>query len=59
VTEGAEIPPGSVVMGVPGRIVRQVTDADRQRIQHAARHYVEASARYRKSFPRTGESDGQ
>jgi carbonic anhydrase/acetyltransferase-like protein (isoleucine patch superfamily) len=47
VTEGVEIPPGSLVMGVPGRIVRQVTERDRERIRHAAQHYVEAARCYR------------
>lgn len=47
VTEGVEIPPRSVVMGVPGKVVRQVTDQDWQRIRHAASHYIEAGRRYR------------
>lgn len=49
VTEGVEIPPRSVVMGVPGKVVRQVTDEDWQRIRHAANHYVQAAQLYRRS----------
>jgi carbonic anhydrase/acetyltransferase-like protein (isoleucine patch superfamily) len=41
VTEGTTVPPGSVVMGMPGKVVRQVGEADRQRIRRAAEHYVE------------------
>ncbi len=47
VTEGTQVPPGSVVMGVPGKVRREVTDADRERIAHAASHYVEQAKTYR------------
>jgi carbonic anhydrase/acetyltransferase-like protein (isoleucine patch superfamily) len=30
VTEGMKVPPRSVVLGVPGKVVRQVTDAEWQ-----------------------------
>jgi len=51
IPEGVHIPPNSVVMGAPGKIVREVTDKDRQLIQHAAQHYVEAARAYRQFFP--------
>lgn len=41
VTEGTEIPPDSVVMGMPGKVVRQAGERDCERIRHAATHYVE------------------
>ncbi|SFT68871.1 gamma carbonic anhydrase family protein [Sedimentitalea nanhaiensis] len=41
ITEGKEIPDGSVVMGAPGRVVRQMDDAARARMQVAAQHYQE------------------
>ncbi|MBV8611278.1 MAG: gamma carbonic anhydrase family protein [Singulisphaera sp.] len=44
--EGLEVPPSSVVMGVPGRVVRTVNDATRQRIDRAWRHYVSAAQRH-------------
>ena len=47
VTEGMKIPPGSLVMGVPARIVRAVDDALRARIQSTVDHYVALSARHR------------
>ncbi len=46
VPEGKVIPPRSLVMGVPGKVVREVTDVDIQMIQHAAEHYVELSRAY-------------
>lgn len=47
VPEGMQVPPGSVVLGMPAKIRRQATAEDRERIAHAARHYVEAAAIYR------------
>lgn len=38
--EGMDIPPGSLVVGVPGRIVRQVTEAERERIRHTVDAYL-------------------
>jgi carbonic anhydrase/acetyltransferase-like protein (isoleucine patch superfamily) len=46
VTEGTEIPPGSVVMGQPGKVRRETTERDRERIRHAAEHYVAAGRVY-------------
>lgn len=43
VPERTVIPPNSVVMGIPGKVVREVTSQDRARIAYAANHYVEAS----------------
>ena len=39
-TEDLEIPDGSVVMGNPGKLVRAITDAERERIREAAATYV-------------------
>jgi carbonic anhydrase/acetyltransferase-like protein (isoleucine patch superfamily) len=46
VTEGTEVPPGSVVMGVPGKIRREVTEAEREWIALAAMHYVEQGTKF-------------
>lgn len=47
VTEGCVIPPRSLVMGVPGKVVRQLTEAELERIRHGTQHYVAAAARYK------------
>lgn len=47
VTEGKHIPPRSLVLGMPGKVVREVTQADVQRILHGYEHYVAAAAHYR------------
>lgn len=39
VTEGTEVPPESLVVGVPGRIVRDVDDALRARVARTVRDY--------------------
>ncbi len=38
--EGMVIPPGSLVVGVPARVVRPTTDAERERIRHTVDSYV-------------------
>src|SRR5437588_1563408 len=46
VTENRRIPPRSVVMGVPGRVVREVTGEDVRRTHAIAAHYLEMAQRY-------------
>src|SRR5216683_3124785 len=41
ITEKRRIPPRSVVMGVPGRIVREINDDDLRRTHAIAAHYLE------------------
>jgi carbonic anhydrase/acetyltransferase-like protein (isoleucine patch superfamily) len=45
-----EIPDGSVVMGTPGKVVRQVTNRDLEMIRHAYEHYVQRGREYRRSL---------
>ena len=52
VTEGRRIPPRSVVMGVPGKVVREVTAQEVQRTQAICAGYLELAQRYaRGGFP--------
>ena len=52
VTEGRRIPPRSVVMGVPGKVVRAVTPEEVQRTQAICASYLELAQRYaRNAFP--------
>jgi carbonic anhydrase/acetyltransferase-like protein (isoleucine patch superfamily) len=46
VTEKRRIPPRSLVMGVPGRVVREVTDEDLARTHTISAHYLELAQRY-------------
>ena len=47
ITEGKQIPDGSLVMGAPGKVVRQVTPQEIQMITASSRHYVDNARRYR------------
>lgn len=46
ITEKRRIPPRSLVMGVPGRVVREVRDEDLRRTQAISAHYLEMAQRY-------------
>ncbi len=46
VTERSEIPENSVVIGVPGKVLRQTDEKQRQYIRDNARNYVRLSERY-------------
>jgi carbonic anhydrase/acetyltransferase-like protein (isoleucine patch superfamily) len=46
VTEGTRIPPGSLVIGAPGRVVRPTSAAERDGIAASASHYVGMAARF-------------
>ncbi len=47
ITEGKEIPDRSLVMGAPGKIIREVTDEEIAMIQWNADNYVKKIALYR------------
>ena len=40
VTPGTKVPPGMVAMGSPAKIIREVTDAEREWMQESVRIYV-------------------
>lgn len=44
VTQGTKIPPGSLVLGAPARIVRKLTSEERAGLKDWARHYVTNAA---------------
>ena len=46
VTEGKEIPDGSLVMGMPGKVVRQLDDAAIEGLRQSAKHYQDNARRY-------------
>lgn len=46
VTEGKTFPEGSLIVGSPARVVREVTDAERQMLRASAAHYAQKAARY-------------
>jgi carbonic anhydrase/acetyltransferase-like protein (isoleucine patch superfamily) len=52
VTEGRRIPPRSVVMGTPGRVIREITQQELERTHSICAHYLELAQRYaRGAYP--------
>ena len=47
--EGMEIPPNSLVVGVPAKVIRETTDAERKRIAHTVEAYLELQKVHRDS----------
>jgi carbonic anhydrase/acetyltransferase-like protein (isoleucine patch superfamily) len=47
VLEGTVVPPESLVLGFPAKVVRQVDDTTRAHIEHAWIHYVEKARSHR------------
>ena len=52
VTEGKEIPDRSVVMGAPAKVVRELTDADVERLRAGAQVYVQRARLFREQLAR-------
>ena len=50
VPEGRTIPDRSLVLGVPGKVVRTLSDEEVRGLRDIAHHYVENSKRYRAGF---------
>ncbi|WP_341890280.1 gamma carbonic anhydrase family protein [Variovorax sp. YR752] len=48
VTEGKEFPDGSLIMGSPAKVVRQLSPEQFERMKYGAIHYAENAERYRK-----------
>ena len=46
VRNDARFDEGVLVAGVPGKVVRKLTDAERVMIENSARHYVEYAKMY-------------
>jgi carbonic anhydrase/acetyltransferase-like protein (isoleucine patch superfamily) len=50
IPEGKEIADNSLVMGMPGRVMREVSADDAEHLKELAQHYVDNSARYNAGF---------
>ena len=51
VTEGKVIPPRSLVLGSPGRVVRTITDEELAGLLHSAAEYVRRATQYGSGLP--------
>jgi carbonic anhydrase/acetyltransferase-like protein (isoleucine patch superfamily) len=52
ITEGKEIPDNSLVVGTPGKVVRQLADAEVAGLRRSAEHYAENAKRFARTFSR-------
>lgn len=46
ITEGKRFERGSLIVGAPARVVRQITDDERKLLRESAAHYAEKAQRY-------------
>ena len=46
ITEGKRFSSGSLIVGAPARVVRQLTDGEKQALRLSAAHYAEKAAKY-------------
>ena len=52
VREGMQVPPNSLVVGVPGRVIRETTEEERARIARTVQAYLVLQERHRRGeFP--------
>lgn len=52
IAEGKEIPPGALVMGAPGRVVRDLSEDARAQLRETAARYRANAARFRQGLKR-------
>lgn len=52
VTEGKTFPDGSLIIGSPARVVRQLTPEQIEALRRSAQHYIENARRYREQLAR-------
>ena len=53
--EGKEIPDGSLVMGSPGKVVRELNEQQKKMLEASAAHYVHNAQRYARELAEQGE----
>lgn len=54
VTEGKEFPDGSMIIGSPAKVVRQLTEEQIEGLRRSAQHYRENAQRFRKGLKTIG-----
>jgi carbonic anhydrase/acetyltransferase-like protein (isoleucine patch superfamily) len=52
VTEGKEFPDGSMIMGSPAKVVRELTPEQIQGLRLSAQHYIENARRFKAGLKR-------
>jgi len=54
VTEGKEFPDGSLIVGSPAKVVRQLTPEQIEGLKRSAEHYVQNARRYKNGLRKLG-----
>ena len=54
VTEGKEFPDGSMILGSPAKVVRQLTPEQMAAIRQSAQHYIDNARRFRATLRQIG-----
>jgi len=54
VTEGKEFPDGSMILGSPARVVKQLSPEQMEGLRESARRYVENAHRFKKGLRKSG-----
>ncbi len=55
VSEGKRIEPGHLVMGIPGKVARRVSEAERARVLEGSQHYQDFAREYQRSLDQARE----
>ena len=48
ITEGMEVPDGSMVLGIPGKIKKTLNEQEQSMVSIGAQHYIENYKKYKK-----------
>lgn len=59
ITEGKKFDAGSLIVGAPARVVRQVSDEERQLLRASAAHYAEKAGRYAAGLRQVAADSGR
>ena len=54
VTEGKEFPDGSMILGSPAKVVRQLTPEQIEGLRYSAQHYIDNAKRYKQGLKKVG-----
>ena len=54
VTEGKQFPDGSMIVGAPARVVRQLTPEQIEGLRHSAQHYIDNARRFKAGLKKRG-----
>jgi carbonic anhydrase/acetyltransferase-like protein (isoleucine patch superfamily) len=54
VTEGKEFPDGSMIMGSPAKVVRELTPEQIEGLRQSAKHYVANAQRFKAGLKKIG-----